>query len=62
MTPYERKNPERIDFSRRKRIANGAGRNPAEVSQLLKQFGEMQKMMKQFSKMAKKGKMPKGFA
>jgi signal recognition particle subunit SRP54 len=62
MTPFERKNPDRIDFSRRKRIANGAGRNPAEVSQLLKQFGEMQRMMKQFSKMAKKGKMPKGFA
>jgi signal recognition particle subunit SRP54 len=62
MTPYERRNPDRIDFSRRKRIAQGCGRNPNEVSALLKQFGEMQKMMKQFSKMAKKGKMPKGFA
>jgi signal recognition particle subunit SRP54 len=60
MTPYERHHPERIEFSRRKRIARGAGRNPADVGQLLKQFGEMQRMMKQFGKMAKKGKMPKG--
>ncbi|MDQ2682690.1 MAG: signal recognition particle protein [Chloroflexota bacterium] len=62
MTPYERKYPERIDFSRRKRIATGSGRHPSDVSQLLKQFQEMQRMMKQFGKMAKKGKMPKGFA
>lgn len=60
MTPYERQYPDRIEFSRRKRIARGAGRNPSDVSQLLKQFGEMQRMMKQFGKMAKKGKMPKG--
>jgi signal recognition particle subunit SRP54 len=60
MTPYERQYPDRIEFSRRKRIARGAGRNPADVGQLLKQFGEMQRMMKQFGKMAKKGKMPKG--
>jgi signal recognition particle subunit SRP54 len=62
MTPWERRNPERIDFSRRKRIAAGSGRNAGDVSQLLKQFQEMQRMMKQFGKMAKKGKMPKGFA
>jgi signal recognition particle subunit SRP54 len=60
MTPQERRNPERIDFRRRKRIAAGAGRNPSDVGQLVKQFDEMQRMMKQFGKMAKKGKMPKG--
>ncbi|HEX3303516.1 MAG TPA: signal recognition particle protein [Thermomicrobiales bacterium] len=60
MTPHERRNPERIDFRRRKRIAAGAGRNPSDVGQLVKQFDEMQRMMKQFGKMAKKGKMPKG--
>jgi signal recognition particle subunit SRP54 len=60
MTPYERQYPDRIEFGRRKRIARGAGRNPSDVGQLLKQFGEMQRMMKQFGKMAKKGKMPKG--
>ncbi|HYP61643.1 MAG TPA: signal recognition particle protein [Thermomicrobiales bacterium] len=60
MTPLERKHPERIDFRRRKRIAAGAGRNPSDVGQLVKQFDEMQRMMKQFGKMAKKGKMPKG--
>ena len=31
MTPYERIHPEKIDFSRRKRIARGAGRNPSDV-------------------------------
>jgi signal recognition particle subunit SRP54 len=60
MTPLERRHPERIDFRRRKRIAAGAGRNPSDVGQLVKQFDEMQRMMKQFGKMAKKGKMPKG--
>jgi signal recognition particle subunit SRP54 len=60
MTPHERQYPDRIDFSRRKRIARGSGRNQSDVAQLLKQFGEMQRMMKQFGKMAKKGKMPKG--
>ena len=60
MTPHERRNPERIDFRRRKRIAAGAGRNPSDVGQLVKQFDEMQRMMKRFGKMAKKGKMPKG--
>ncbi|HQY30072.1 MAG TPA: signal recognition particle protein [Thermomicrobiales bacterium] len=62
MTPYERAHPDKIDFSRRKRIAKGAGRNPGDVSALIKQFEEMQRMMKQFTKMAKKGKLPKGFA
>lgn len=59
MTPHERRYPERIDHSRRKRIANGSGVSRQEVNRLLTQFKEMQKMMGQFGSMAKKGKMPK---
>lgn len=51
MTPYERENPDVIDGSRRKRIANGSGRNITEVNNLMKQFGDMRKMMKQMNKM-----------
>jgi signal recognition particle subunit SRP54 len=46
MTPAERAQPTLIDGSRRSRIANGSGTDPGEVSQLIKQFREMQKMMK----------------
>lgn len=51
MTPKERRRPELIKGTRRKRIANGSGRNIIEVNQLLKQFGMMRKMMKSKSKM-----------
>ncbi len=51
MTPYERQNPDVINGSRRKRIADGAGRNIIEVNNLLKQFQDMRKMMKTFNKM-----------
>ena len=46
MTVFERKNPEIINGSRRKRIANGSGRSLQDVNQLLKQFQNMKKMMK----------------
>ena len=46
MTPYERSNPDVINGSRRKRIANGSGRSIQEVNQLLKQFHQIKKMMK----------------
>jgi len=59
MTPSERRKPNLIDGSRRKRIALGSGRSLQEVNQLLKQFAQMKKMMKQFGKM-KTGKMPMG--
>ncbi|NJN17671.1 MAG: signal recognition particle protein [Oscillochloris sp.] len=49
MTPKERRNPDLIKGSRRSRIARGSGVNEQEVSQLVKQFREMQKMMKQFT-------------
>jgi signal recognition particle subunit SRP54 len=59
MTPWERRHPEKITNSRRRRIARGSGRDRQEVNQMLSQFKEMQKMMGQFGQMAKKGKMPK---
>jgi len=59
MTPWERRHPERIDHSRRRRIARGSGVERQDVNRLLSQFKDMQKMMGQFSQMAKKGKMPK---
>ena len=59
MTPSERRKPNLIDGSRRKRISLGSGRSLLEVNQLLKQFAQMKKMMKQFGKM-KPGKMPMG--
>ena len=46
MTRDERVDPTIIDGSRRLRIANGSGTQTADVSQLIKQFREMQKMMK----------------
>ncbi len=49
MTKEERENPEIINGSRRKRIADGCGLGVQDVNLFLKQFGEMQKMMKIFS-------------
>jgi signal recognition particle subunit SRP54 len=51
MTPVERENPDIIDGSRRKRIANGSGRSIVEVNNLMKQFSDMRKLMKQMNKM-----------
>lgn len=50
MTPLERRKPEVIKATRKKRIADGAGVQVQEVNRLLKQFEETQKMMKMFSK------------
>jgi signal recognition particle subunit SRP54 len=46
MTKQERRKPELLNGSRRKRIADGAGVKIVEVNQLLKQFQQMQQMMK----------------
>jgi signal recognition particle subunit SRP54 len=50
MTPLERRKPELIKATRKKRIAAGSGVQVQEVNRLLKQFEETQKMMKMFSK------------
>lgn len=57
MTPEERANPNLMNPSRRKRIADGAGVQIAEVNRFCKQFEQSRKMMKQFSgMMGRKGK------
>jgi len=69
MTPRERRRPEIIDNSRKRRIAAGAGVPLPEVNRLLKQFDHMQKTMKKMFKggMLKNmmrgmaGRMPPGF-
>jgi signal recognition particle subunit SRP54 len=56
MTPQERRRPETINGSRRRRIAAGSGTSVQEVNQLLSQFKQMQKLMKQIGK----GAIPAG--
>ncbi len=55
MTPGERRSPNIIGGSRRRRIARGSGVQPHDVNQLLNQFQQMQKLMK----MGVKGKLPR---
>ena len=50
MTIKERRNPDLIKATRKKRIADGSGVQVQEVNRMLKQFEETQKMMKMFSK------------
>lgn len=47
MTPKERSNPDILNLSRKKRIAQGAGVELAEVNRMVKQFEQTKKMMKQ---------------
>lgn len=56
MTLEERRLPEIINGSRRKRIANGSGTSVQAVNQLITRFKQMQKLMKQFAS----GKAGKG--
>ena len=67
MTPKERRHPDLIKGSRKKRITLGSGTTVQDLNKLLKQFKQMQKMMKKMKggKMARMmqgiaGKMPGG--
>ena len=61
MTLHERRNPDVLNASRRRRIAAGSGTTVQDVNQLVKQFREMQKMMKQLGIMGRgKKKSKKG--
>lgn len=63
MTPFERENPECLNGTRRKRIADGSGNSIQDVNQFIKQFDDMKKMMKkvqQFSGTGKKIRLPFG--
>lgn len=67
MTPDERKKPELMNLSRKKRIAKGCGKNMDEINQFVKQFEQMRKMMhlmatnKLGGMMNGMGGAPKGF-
>jgi signal recognition particle subunit SRP54 len=61
MTPLERRKPELIKATRKKRIALGSGVQVQDVNRVLNQFEEMQKMMKMFSK-GGLGKLMRGMA
>ncbi len=50
MTPVERRQPDLMNGSRKRRIARGSGTTVQDVNQLLRQFREMQRMMKQLGK------------
>lgn len=50
MTPQERRNPDILNASRRRRIAAGSGTQVQDVNRLIKQFREAQKLFKQFKK------------
>ncbi|OGO47228.1 MAG: signal recognition particle protein [Chloroflexi bacterium RBG_16_64_32] len=49
MTPDERRHPEIIDGSRRRRIATGSGATPSDVNRLLKQYREAKRIMQQIT-------------
>ncbi len=67
MTPEERKKPELMNLSRKKRIAKGCGKNMDEINQFVKQFEQMRKVMhlmatnKLGGMMNAMGGAPKGF-
>ncbi|WP_424813775.1 signal recognition particle protein [Roseococcus sp. YIM B11640] len=62
MTVRERRAPELIKASRKRRIAAGSGVSVQDVNRLLKQFEDMRDMMKRMTKMGQKGLMRGGFA
>jgi signal recognition particle subunit SRP54 len=60
MTPKERRNPQILHASRKRRIAAGSGTAVPEVNKLLKQYQQMQIMMKRVKKMGHKQFMARG--
>jgi signal recognition particle subunit SRP54 len=60
MTPEERADPDLIDMSRKKRIAQGSGKDIQELNNFLKQFQQMRDMMKNMNKLGAFGKMMPG--
>jgi signal recognition particle subunit SRP54 len=53
MTPKERKSPQILNASRRRRIAGGSGVSVTELNTMLNKFAQMQQMMKKMGKMSK---------
>ena len=50
MTPKERRHPQILNGSRKKRIAKGSGTSVEEINRLLRQYGQMRKLMKRLGK------------
>jgi signal recognition particle subunit SRP54 len=50
MTPKERRHPQVLNGSRKKRIARGSGTSVEEINRLLRQYGQMRKLMKRLGK------------
>jgi len=50
MTPQERRHPQLLNGSRKKRIAKGSGTSVEEINRLLRQYGQMRKLMKRLGK------------
>ena len=50
MTPRERRHPQLLNGSRKKRIAKGSGTSVEEINRLLRQYGQMRKLMKRLGK------------
>ncbi len=55
MTPQERRRPEILDASRRKRIASGSGTEVQEINRLIQQYRQARKMMKMLGKNGGRG-------
>jgi signal recognition particle subunit SRP54 len=62
MTQSERRNPDLVKASRRRRIAVGSGTSVQDVNKLLKQHQEMSRMVKQVSKLGQKGLLRHGLS
>jgi signal recognition particle subunit SRP54 len=59
MTPKERRRPQILNGSRKRRVARGAGQSVQELNRLLKQYAQMKRMMKSMRNMAKSGRRPR---
>ncbi len=62
MTPQERRFPQVLKASRKRRIAAGSGTQVQDVNRLLRQFLDMQKMMKQFNRKGMMGRLMRGMS
>ena len=62
MTKSERKNPNLLNGSRRRRIAAGSGTTVPEINRLMKQYQDMSGMMKRMKKLGQKGMMRHGMS
>jgi signal recognition particle subunit SRP54 len=62
MTKAERKNPNLLNGSRRRRIAAGSGTSVQDINRLMKQYQDMSGMMKRMKKLGQKGMMRHGLS